>query len=310
MSTTNDAGGQAGARVGVPALGRDQRRILLGIGLICLAGTLFPFMNSFAKILGHAYPPLQVSWARFFGHVVFMMVLFLPSRGLRLFRTRRPGLQLSRSVIQFVSNMCFVTGIVFQPLADAAAISMMGPLIVALLAWPILGERTTPRHAMAILIGFVGVLIVIRPGGAVFHWSALFIVASSFCYAMYQILTRKVANADPPETTTFYASLFGAIGMLVILPFIWKTPAGWVDLALFCGLGALGGLGHYCVVRALSYAPANIVSPFQYFQLLSSVVVGYLIFGQLPDAATWLGAGIITAAGLYMGWAQTRRTRD
>jgi drug/metabolite transporter (DMT)-like permease len=294
----------------VPAFFRpttERGRILLGISLVCLAGTMFPFMNAFAKSLGNDYPVLQVSWARFFGHVAFVAILFMPSRGWRMLLTRRPKLQMTRSFIQFVSNLSFVAGIVYQPLADAAAISMMGPLIVALLAWPMLGERTGPIHAGAILIGFIGVLFVIRPGGDVFHPSALFILASACCYALYQVLTRMVANVDPPETTTFYSSFFGAIGMLVVLPFIWKTPVDLRDLLYFCSLGVLGGMGHYCIVRALAYAPANIVSPFQYFQLIGSVLVGYLMFQQLPDAMTWLGACIIVAAGLLLGYTQTRR---
>ena len=285
----------------------DRSRILLGILLVCFAGTLFPVMNSFAKILGRDYSVLQVSWARFFGHVVFMLLLFMPRRGWKMLLTRRPKLQLTRSIIQFVSNLSFVTAIVYQPIADAAAIGMMGPLIVALLAWPMLGERTSLSHALAIATGFIGVLIVIRPGSDVFHPSALFLVASAVCYALYQIFTRMVANIDPPETTTFYSSAFGAIGMLFVLPFVWKTPAGLADLIFFCGLGVLGGLGHYCVVRALAYAPANIISPFQYFQLIGSVIVGYLVFGHFPDAATWIGAATIVAAGLYLGWTQTRR---
>lgn len=282
-------------------------RVLLGIGLVCLAGTMFPFMNSFSKLLGANYNVLQISWARFFGHVLFMMVLFMPRRGLSLFVTRRPRLQLTRSAIQCLSNLCFVAAIVYQPLADAAAVSMTGPLIVALLAWPMLGERTSPSHALAILAGFAGVLIVIRPGSAVFHVSAMFLLASALCYALYQIFTRKVANIDPPETTTFYSSAFGAIGMLAALPFVWRSPQSLPDLLFFCGLGILGGLGHYCVVRALALAPANIISPFQYMQLIGSVVVGYLLFDHLPDAATWTGAAVIVAAGLYLGWSQTRR---
>lgn len=284
-----------------------RRRVLLGIGLACLTAAIFPFMNSFSKLLGADYSVLQVSWARFFGHVLFVMILFMPRRGIAMFTTRRPRLQLTRSIIQCLSNLCFVAAIVHQPIADAAAIGMMGPLIVALLAWPMLGERTNLGHAVAIVVGFVGVLIVIRPGTAVFHVSALFLIASSFCYALYQIFTRKVANIDPPETTTFYSSAFGAVGMLVVLPFVWKSPAGLGDFLMFCGLGVLGGLGHYCVVRALAYAPANIISPFQYVQLIGSVIVGYLLFGHFPDAATWAGASVIVGAGLYLGWSQARR---
>ena len=285
----------------------EQGRILLGIGFVCIAGTMFPFMNAFSKSLGQSYPVMQVSWARFFGHVVFLAILFMPTRGWRLLVTRRPKLQLTRSVIQFVSNLSFTAGIVYQPIADAAAISMTGPLIVAMLAWPILGEKTGALHAGAIMLGFVGVLFVIRPGGDVFHPSALFILGSALCYALYQIFTRKVANADPPETTTFYSSFFGAIGMLFVLPFIWVTPTRWLDVVYFCSLGVLGGAGHYLIVRALSWAPANIISPFQYFQLIGSVTVGYIMFHQLPDAMTWTGAAIIVAAGLLLGWSQTRR---
>ena len=289
------------------ASGSPQQRILLGILLVCLAGSMFPVMNAFAKQLGGHYSPLQISWARFFGHVTFLLLLFLPQRGWRIFVTRRPKLQLTRSAIQFTSNLAFTTAIFYQPIADAAAIGMMGPLIVAMLAWPMLGERTTMGRAIAVTIGFVGVLIVIRPGGAVFHWSALLLLVSATCYALYQIVTRMVANSDPPETTTIYSSLFGAFGMLLVLPFIWKTPETFWHLFFFCGLGVIGASGHYLIVRALAYAPANVVSPFQYFQLIGSVAVGYLWFGDFPDAYTWLGSFVIVCAGLYVGWSQTRK---
>ncbi|MGE0224101.1 MAG: DMT family transporter [Acetobacteraceae bacterium] len=285
----------------------ERHRILLGILLVCLAGTLFPIMNAMAKSLGRDYSVLQVSWARFAGHVAFLTVLFLPRRGWRLFVTRRPKLQFVRSCLQFISNLMFVTAIVYQPLADAAAIGMTGPFIVALLAWPLLGERTALSQGLAILVGFIGVLIIIRPGGAVFHWSAILLLGSATCHATYQIVTRMVANIDPPETTTLYSSVFGAFGMLPVLLFVGKLPADVLDFLFFCSLGVIGGIGHYCVVRALAYAPATIVAPFQYFQLLGSVLVGYLAFAHFPDAMTWLGASVIVGAGLYMGWAQTRR---
>lgn len=285
-----------------------RQRILVGIFFVCFSGAMFPVMNAFAKELGASYNPLQISWARFFGHVICLLIMFLPARGWRMLLTRRPGLQLTRSVAQLASNVMFTIAILYQPLADAAAIGMMGPLFVALLAWPMLGERTTPGRVAAVLVGFIGVLVVIRPGGAVFHWSALLLLASSLCHGMYQIFTRKVANIDPPETSTIYSSVLGAFGMLFILPFIWKTPESFLHLFFFAGLGALGGIGHYFVVRALAYAPANIIAPFSYFQLIGSVIVGYFWFGNFPDAFTWLGSAIITAAGLYVGWSQTRRS--
>jgi drug/metabolite transporter (DMT)-like permease len=288
-----------------PAL--PAQRILLGILFMCLSGLLFPVMGGFAKILGAEYSSLQVSWARAFGHIVFLLAAFLPRHGLGLLRTRRPGVQLLRSCMLFTSNLCHFFAITFIPIAKAAAISLTAPLIVALLAWPMLGERTTPARVAALGCGFLGVLVVIRPGTALFHWASLFVLGSATCYAIYQILTRRIAGVDSPETSAILSSVVGAFGMLLVLPFIWKTPTGWFHIALFCGMGVLGALGHYCVARALGYAPANIISPFQYFQLIGSVAVGWFFFGDWPDTAVWLGAAVIVTAGLWIGWGQTRR---
>ncbi|MDI3306017.1 MAG: DMT family transporter [Acetobacteraceae bacterium] len=286
-----------------------DRRILLGILFMCSAGLMFPVMNGVAKTLGADYSSLQISWARAFGHILFMLAAFLPRYGVGMLRTKRPGLQLVRSCCLLTSNLCTFFAIIFIPIADAAAISLTAPLIVALLAWPMLGERTTAARVAALAVGFLGVLIVIRPGTAVFHWATLFILASATCYAVYQILTRRIAGTDSPETSAIYSSAAGAFGLLLVLPFVWKTPASLFDLLLFCSMGTLGALGHYCVARAMTYAPANIVSPFQYFQLLGSVAVGWLFFSDLPDVFTWLGAAIIVASGLYIGWNQTRAPR-
>lgn len=283
------------------------QRILLGIIFMCLSGLLFPVMSSFAKLLGAEYSSLQVSWARAFGHILFLLAAFLPRYGIGVLRTRRSGVQLFRSAMLFTSNLCHFFAITFIPIAKAAAISLTAPLIVALLAWPMLGERTTPGRVAALGCGFLGVLIVIRPGTALFHPASLLVVGSACCYALYQILTRRVAGVDSPETSALYSSVVGAFGMLLVLPFVWQTPDGWGDLAMFCGMGVLGATGHYCVAKALGYAPANIISPFQYFQLLGSVLIGWLVFGDWPDAGVWIGAAVIMAAGLWIGWSQTRK---
>ncbi len=283
------------------------QHILLGVLFMCLAGTIFPIMNSAAKILGADYSSLQVSWARAFGHIVFLLAVLLPARGVAVLRTRRPGLQAARSCTLFVSNLCFFLAIVHIPIAQAAAISLTAPLIVALLAWPMLGERTTPARVFALCCGFAGVLIVIRPGSAVFHPASLFVLASACSYGVYQILTRRIAATDPAETSAIYSSAVGGVAMFAVLPFVWITPAGWYDLLLFASLGVLGAVGHYCVARAMGYAPANVISPFQYFQLLAAVVVGWLIFGDWPDEMTWVGAAVIVGAGLWIGWSQRRR---
>ncbi|HYZ32398.1 MAG TPA: DMT family transporter [Crenalkalicoccus sp.] len=283
------------------------QRLLRGILFMVLAGMLFPFMATFAKILGQDYSSLQVSWARAFVHVVFLLALFLPRYGVGLLHTRWPALQLARSAALFTSNLCYFLAITFIPIGQAAAISQTAPLIVALLAWPLLGERTTPDRMLALAAGFLGVLLIIRPGGAVFHPASLLCVANATCYALYQIMTRRIAASDSAATSATYSSVVGAFGMLLVLPFVWQTPAGAADALMFVAVGVIGALGHYCIARALGYAPANIVSPFQYVQLLGSVGVGWLFFGDLPDAVTWAGAAVIVAAGLWIGWSQARR---
>ena len=290
-----------------PVRRQFDRDLLLGILFICLSGLTSPLMTGFAKLLDHTYNSLQVSWARAFGHILFMLGAFVPRFGLRMLRTRRIGRHLVRSSCLFISNLSFFFAIGFIPLGKAASINMTGPLIVAALAWPMLGERTSLGRVIAVLIGFFGVLIIIRPGTEVFHWAALFVIFSALMNGLYQIFTREIADTEAPETSAIYSSIVGAFGMFLILPFVWRTPVNLFDLALFCSMGVLGAMSHYCVALALRFAPVNIVTPFQYVQMLGSVLVGFLMFGDLPDALTWLGAAIVVASGLYVGWTQTRR---
>jgi drug/metabolite transporter (DMT)-like permease len=273
---------------------------------MCAAGLMFPVMSGFAKILGQDYSSLQVSWARAFVHLLFLSALFLPGSGLGVLRSRRPGLQLMRAAMLTTSNLASFYALTFIALAEQAAIQLAAPLIVALLAWPVLRERTTPGRICAVLVGFIGVLVLLRPGSGVFQWASVLVLLSATAYGVYQILTRLVAPHDPPATSALWCTLVGAFGLMLTLPFVWRNPATLADLLLFLGCGAFGAIGHYFVARAMLYAPANIVSPFQYFQLLGSVAIGWLFFRHLPDAATWAGGAIIVASGLYLGWTQRK----
>jgi drug/metabolite transporter (DMT)-like permease len=138
----------------------------------------------------------------------------------------------------------------------------------------------------------------------VFHWASLLLLGSAFCYGLYQILTRHVTRLDSAETSAVYSALAGTVVMTVVTPFVWTPVAGWTDAALLFSLGILGGTGHYFVARAMTYAQANIVAPFGYWQLVVAVIVGYLISGYLPDAFTWVGAGIIICAGVCIAWCE------
>ena len=213
-------------------------------------------------------------------------------------------MQLARAASLTISNLCFFFAITFIPLAQASAVSLAAPLIVALLAWPLLRERTTPLRVATVLLGFAGVLVVIRPGDAVFHPASLLVLVSATSYGVYQILTRMVAPYDSPATSALWAPLTGAFLLMLAQPWVWQTPHSLADCGLFLACGTLGAVGHYLVAQALRFTPANIAAPFQYLQLLAAVGVGYLLFDNWPDALTWLGAGIIVSAGVILAWSQ------
>jgi len=292
----------------MPPAAAPAYRPLLGILFMCMAGSFLPMMNGVAKLMSQTYASEQVVWARTLSHLLFMLALFAPKAGWRIVRTRRPGVQFVRSCALITSTFLFFTAVKVVPIAQAASISFTTPLIVAILAGPMLGERITRARVAALFVGFAGVLVVIRPGAAVFQWASVLIIGSATCYAIYQVLTRRVAGHDAPETSVVYSALVGSILMSLIVPFSWKTPASLTDVLLLGSLGVFGGLGHYCIARAMTCAPANFVSPFQYWQMIGSVAVGYLLFAEVPDAFTWIGAGLIIAAGLYIGLAEGRRT--
>ena len=282
-------------------------RPLLGIALMCAAGTALPFMNAIGKLLAGAYPPAQVVWMRFLSHLVIVIALFGPRLGRALFRTTRPAIQLACSFAMLVSSTLFFTGLRYVGLAEASVINFGSPFIVMLLALPMLGERIVANRMIAVAVGFVGVVLVIQPGGDVFHWASLLILASAGLYALYQVMIRMVAGHDRPETSIVWNVLAGTIVLGLAMPWIWVTPRSFRDAALMASLGLIGAFGHYCLARALTYASVNVISPFNYWQIIGSVALGYAMFGELPVALTWVGTAIIVAAGLYIGWSESRK---
>lgn len=274
----------------------------LGIFYMCVACALFPVMNSMVKLLTGIYPYQEVVWIRLATHLVLMAAIFMPRRGLALLRTRAPLQQLVCSMGLLGATFFFFGAARYVGVTEAIAISFVSPLAVTLLARPLLGERITFVRLASVVIGFAGVLIVIRPGSSVFQWASLMILASAVSYAVYQIVVRRVAAVDSPATTAFYSALGCTLVTSFFVPFAWKTPDNWRDIAMMLSLGFFGGFGHYCVARAFSYAPANLIAPLNYTQMIGSVIVGYLMFAEIPDFYTWLGSAVIIAAGLLVGW--------
>lgn len=276
--------------------------------MIVTATTLFVTMNTGVKYLSASLPTVELVWARTLGHLLVVVALFAPTHGgWRLLVTRSPAIQLARSLLLLVSTSFFFTALGKVPLADTTAVSFTAPFIVAALAGPLLRERVGAGHWVSIAIGFLGALIVIRPTGAGPNAYAFLVLGSAFCYALYQILTRHVAGVDPPETSVTYSALVGTLVLSAVVPFFWRAPEGLVHWLILGALGLLGGLGHYCVARAFLWGPASIISPFHYVQLVWAAAAGYLAFGDVPSAWTWIGAAIIVASGLYIAWRETRR---
>ena len=285
----------------VPVPGRSARP-LLGVIYMCAACALFPIMNGIVKLLAATYDPTQIVWFRVTLHLVLVALVFLPRLGLSLFRTRRIALQVASSTSMLLSTLLFFFAVKNVDVAEAISVSFVGPVLVVLLAWPLLGEQISAAGLLAVVLGFAGVLVVIRPGSAVFQWSSVLLVGSATAYALYQIVIRRLAGIDHPATTILYSVLLGTILMSAVVPFVWRSPASVGDWLLLCSLGAFGGLGHYCVARAMTYAAANFLAPFNYTQMIGSVIVGYVMFGEVPGIYTWMGAGLIVGAGLLAGW--------
>jgi drug/metabolite transporter (DMT)-like permease len=229
-----------------------------------------------------------------------MLVVFAPRHGRALLASTRPALQVLRSLLFCGSSFLTFYALAFVPLATAAAISFTAPLIVTAASPLVLGERVGPSRAIAVAAGFVGALIVVRPGSGALHWAAFLLLGSAMASAVTQLLSRKLAAYDSPETSNTYMVVAGFVLATVPLPFVWQSPDEIWDAALFAMIGVLGGLGHYYLVRAFELAPAPFVSPFNYAQILGAAWLGFLIFGQLPDFWTWCGAAIIAASGLFV----------
>ncbi|HEY2611164.1 MAG TPA: DMT family transporter [Reyranella sp.] len=293
----------------VPASPPARDHILRSILAILFSVACFSVLNAISKTLTQHYPVVQVIWARYVFAFVFMMALFLPRSGLALFRWHNVGSQVVRGLLLFFSSFLYFHGIVYLPLATAASISLTSPLIVTALSARFLGEPVGVRRWIAVCLGFIGAVIVVRPGHANFEWHSLLIVASTLCSAFYQLFSRRYGQAERPDASATMATIVGTVVALPMLPFEWQTPSfGW-DWVLFVAIGICAGVGHYFLTIAYSQAPAATVAPFNYVQLIGAAILGYLVFDNIPDFWTWVGAAVIVCSGLYLGHAERLRYR-
>lgn len=269
-----------------------------------LAVLLFPFMNAMVKVLRDDFDPAMIIWARYVSHFLLMVLLFLPLHGWSLFRSEHPRIQTGRSVLLLIATVCYFTALGHVPLATAAIIGFTSPFVVTALSIPILGEQVGWRRWAAVLAGFIGALIVIRPGSGAIHPLAGLVLVTACCYGLYQIYTRKISASDKPATTITWTALVGAVISTAVIPFFWQTPQTAKQLILLSAAGMVGGLGHYFVVKAFQYAQASLLAPVAYGQIVGATLLGLVVFGDFPDGWTWLGTSIIVGCGLYIGYRE------
>lgn len=271
---------------------------LRGILLMCGGFIFYAISDTLAKLLTQELPPLEVAWFRLLGLLGGVIVLLMLN-GPVILRSSHPLLQIGRGMTAAITVGCFITAVAFVPLADAVAVSFVAPFIVTILAAIILRERVGPRRWAAVTLGFIGTLIVIRPGLGVFHPAILLVICAGIGFAVRQVLSRYLSGDDPTATTVAYTAIASSTLLLFTLPFVWVTPSGFRAWLLIAGMASLAGLAEYLIIRALEITQAVILAPLQYSLMIWSTLLGWLVFNQLPDLWTWVGATIIVGSGLY-----------
>jgi drug/metabolite transporter (DMT)-like permease len=274
-------------------------RPLLGIALMLLFGTLASHLDATSKWFSQSYPVPQLIWIRYAALTLTLLAAapFLGWR--RVTGTSAPRMQLLRGTALWLSATTFLAGLSLLPFATTKVIGSTAPLIVAAIAMPLLAERVGWWRWIAILFGFAGLVVVVRPDMGSIEWAMLFPLATACSYALYQVLTRRIAGVDGALPNLFYTALVGTILASFAVPFVWVTPSP-AHLAVLFVHGLVVGFGHFVMIHALANAPASLIAPFGYVSLIWAVILGYLVFGEQPDLGTLAGGTMIALAGIAL----------
>lgn len=303
MIHSASAEGRAAAVVRLPG---GRASIRAGILWMLATTLLFVCQDSTSRILLATCPPTEIAFARYFIHLL-LVGGFIALREPRLLHSRRPVLQLLRSSVLLGTTIFGLMALTVMPFLDFSAIVWVTPVLVTALSVVLLGEKVGLRGWISVFIGLAGVWVIAAPNGIHFSPVLIFPILAAICNALYQIATRKLHTSDPALTTLFYSAIAGAFLCGLSLPFVGVTPRT-VDLELMILLGCLGAASHFCMIRAFSAAPANIVAPFGYTALIWAALSGLVVFAEIPSPRTMIGSCLIVAAGLsiFLGARQRR----
>jgi drug/metabolite transporter (DMT)-like permease len=278
----------------------SARNRLTGIGLVSLCYLLFSLLDGSAKWLVGSMPLLMVVWLRFVTHALIGGAVLFPVRGMALVRTKHLRWHLLRALMFIAMTGINFWALQYLQLTVTASIFFSVPIMIALASALLLGEKLDAGRWIAVLAGFAGVLVIIRPWGAEFHPAMLASVVNAILYAGFMMMTRRLAAYDSPETIQYLPAVGAAIGLAPFALAAWDPPSSLLEWTVACLLGALGGAGHYLLALAHRYAPASVTAPFLYQQVVYMALFGYLVFGDVPSPGLWLGAAIVIGSGLYL----------
>ena len=276
--------------------------------MMLTAAAMFACLDTTTKYLTRELPVMEVVWGRYLTHLILMIVVLGPLMRRRLVRYRRPGLQVLRALLMLGSTALAIWGFSYLPLAEAATIGFATPILVTALSVPLLGERVGPRRWAAVGVGFLGVVIVMRPGTGALHWASFIMLAMAVDYALFQILTRVLGQTEDPYASQFMAGIVGTAVSALTLPFVWVMPS-WEAIGLLFFAGFMGGTGHLMMIKAYGRAPASVLVPFTYSALIWVSFTGWLVFDEVPDAWTFSGMAVIASAGIYIAHRESKLRR-
>ena len=264
-----------------------------------LAWVMLPIMDGFAKYLSAEIPVLQITWARYFFTVVFTFPLMFFFFKKYLVWTDKPKLQLIRGLILLTANISFFYSISVISLPKALTLAFVAPLVVTAFSPFFLGESVGYRRWAAVIIGFIGSLVVIRPGFLEINLASLAALGTGIMYGFYLIITRKLSTSDNPLLTLLLTGVVGAIIATTFMPFVWVSPT-FNQWSIMAAIGLFACIGHLFIILSLKYADASKLAPFSYFEIVTNIIIAYYFFGDFPDSWTFLGLFIIVFSGIYI----------
>ncbi|MDP9990095.1 drug/metabolite transporter (DMT)-like permease [Variovorax boronicumulans] len=288
---------------------KESERILAGIGLVIVAVACFATLDTATKASTAGVPILMGVWFRYAFQAVATTAVLLPLHGTALLRTQHPRYQLLRGALLLVSSTLAFLSLRYMPLAEFTSIVLIAPLVITLLAATTLKEYVSPLRWALVAGGFIGTLVILRPGGEAFSWAILLPIGLVLTNAWFQVLTSKLAQTENPLTMHFYTGWVGALIASLALPFVWTALPSWEWWALLCLMGFMGTVGHFILILAYQRAPASTLTPYLYAQIAFAMLGGWLVFSQVPDRYSLIGISMIAVCGAAGAWLTVRERR-